>query len=41
MQEDKLWYQSRTVWSGIVVIVAVVLGQLGFTVDAAYTRRDS
>ena len=35
MDENKNWYQSKTVWSGIVVLVAVVLGQLGFTVDAA------
>lgn len=35
MDDIKKWYQSRTVWGGIVALIAAISGLLGIQVDAA------
>lgn len=35
MNEAKPWYQSRTVWGGLVAFGAAMAGLLGVDVDAA------
>ena len=35
MEDVKKWYQSRSVWGGIVALVAAVCGLLGIQIDAA------
>lgn len=32
MNEEKQWYESKTVWSGVVTLLAVALGAVGYTV---------
>jgi len=33
MEESKKWFESRTVWAGIVVLIATVAGAFGFELD--------
>ena len=33
MTEEKKWWQSKSVWGGIVVVAATVAGAFGYTVD--------
>ena len=35
MQEDKAWYQSRSVWGGVVALGAALAGLVGVGVDTA------
>ncbi|WP_206454871.1 hypothetical protein [Aurantimonas marina] len=35
MNEAKPWYQSRTVWGGLVAFGAAMAGLLGVDIDAA------
>ena len=35
MDDVKKWYQSRSVWGGIVALVAAICGLLGIQIDAA------
>jgi hypothetical protein len=34
MQEEKKWWESRTVWGGLVAIGAAAAGAAGYQVDA-------
>lgn len=34
MEENKAWWQSKTVWGGLVAVGASAAGLLGYTVDA-------
>ena len=34
MQEEKKWWESRTVWGGLVAIGAAIAGAAGYQVDA-------
>lgn len=35
MIEDKAWYQSKTVWGGLVALVGAAAGLIGIQIDAA------
>lgn len=35
MDENKKWYESRTVWGSAVVLLATAAGAFGFVVDEA------
>jgi len=35
MEEGKKWFESRTVWAGIVVLFATAAGAFGFELDVA------
>ncbi len=32
MEDTKVWWQSKTVWGGIIAVVAGLLGVFGYTV---------
>jgi len=34
MEENKLWYQSKTVWGGLIAVGAAVAGSFGIDIDA-------
>ena len=33
MTETKAWYESKTVWGGIIAIIAAILGIFGHQID--------
>lgn len=33
MDDNKLWYQSRTVWGGIIAVGAAAAGAFGYAID--------
>lgn len=35
MAEEKRWYLSKTIWGGLVAVVAALAGIVGIDVDAA------
>ena len=35
MTEEKPWYQSRSIWGGIVALAAAIAGLFGIPLDAA------
>lgn len=34
MDETKAWWQSRTVWAGLVALFAGVAGMVGYVIDS-------
>ncbi|MDA0338132.1 MAG: hypothetical protein O2782_23420 [bacterium] len=32
MYDEKAWYQSRTVWGGLIAVLAAVAGAFGFSI---------
>jgi len=35
MEETKPWYQSKTIWSSIVVLMSVIAGTVGYDISQA------
>ncbi|WP_152045383.1 hypothetical protein [Aureimonas psammosilenae] len=33
MDDNKLWYESKTIWGGLVALAAAVAGLVGFNLD--------
>ena len=39
MIEQKSWFQSKTIWGALMTVIAVVLGQLGISLDLAIQHQ--
>lgn len=33
MEENKYWYQSKTIWASIVTVLALIAGMFNLTID--------